>query len=40
MIRTLFSPVIFVVHTALQIANLALWGGLIILFGVIKLVLP
>ncbi|WP_339891744.1 acyltransferase [uncultured Alteromonas sp.] len=40
MIRTLFSPVTFVVHTALQIANLALWGGLIILFGVVKLILP
>ncbi|MDP2537583.1 acyltransferase [Alteromonas stellipolaris] len=40
MIRTLFSPVIFVIHTALQIANLALWGGLIILFGVVKLILP
>lgn len=37
MIRTLLSPLIFVVHTTLQIANLALWGGLVILFGLIKL---
>ena len=38
--RTLLSPFIFVLHICLQILNLALWGGLIILFGLIKLVLP
>ncbi|GEA13512.1 acyltransferase [Alteromonas sp. KUL49] len=37
MIRTLLSPLVFVVHTTLQIANLALWGGLVIIFGLIKL---
>ncbi|MDO6568201.1 acyltransferase [Alteromonas sp. 1_MG-2023] len=40
MIRTLFSPVIFLIHTTLQVFNLALWGGLIILLGVVKLILP
>lgn len=38
--RLLFAPFIFVLHTALQIANLALWGSLIIGFGLFKLVLP
>ncbi|MEW9799617.1 acyltransferase [Alteromonas sp. CYL-A6] len=38
--RMLLSPFIFIIHTCLQILNLALWGGLIILFGLIKLVLP
>lgn len=38
--RLILAPVIFVVHTLLQILNLALWGGLIILFGVIKLFTP
>jgi len=40
MSRTLLSPFIFVIHTTLQILNLALWGGLIIAFGVVKLILP
>ncbi len=40
MIRAVLAPFIFILHTALQIANLALWGGLIILLGLIKLVLP
>lgn len=40
MIRALLAPFIFVIHTSLQIANLALWGGLIILFGLVKLIIP
>lgn len=33
-------PIIFLLHISLQIANLALWGGLIILLGLVKLVIP
>jgi len=40
MTRAVLAPFIFVIHTSLQIANLALWGGLIILFGLVKLVIP
>lgn len=40
MIRVLLAPFIFVVHTILQISNLALWGGLIIVLGLVKLLLP
>lgn len=40
MIRLLLAPFIFVIHTCLQVANLALWGSLIILLGFVKLVLP
>lgn len=38
--RSLLAPFIFVLHTPLQMANLALWGGLIIVLGLVKLVLP
>ncbi len=38
--KILFAPVIFIIHTALQIFNLAWWGGLIILLGLVKLVIP
>lgn len=38
--RVVLAPFIFVVHTSLQITNLAFWGMLIISFGLIKLVLP
>lgn len=38
--RIVISPFIFVVHLALQLSNLALWGGLIIFFGLIKLIVP
>lgn len=38
--RKLLAPFIFMLHTPLQMANLALWGGLIILLGLVKLVLP
>lgn len=38
--RTLLSPIVFVIHLALQLSNLALWGGLIIVFGLIKLIAP
>lgn len=40
MIRVVLAPFIFVVHTILQISNLALWGGLIIVLGLVKLLLP
>lgn len=40
MIRVVLAPFIFVVHTILQILNLALWGGLIIVLGLVKLLLP
>ncbi|BFT31459.1 acyltransferase [Alteromonas sp. D210916BOD_24] len=40
MIRAVLAPFIFILHTALQIANLALWGGLIILLGLVKLLIP
>lgn len=38
--KYLIAPVIFILHTTLQIANLALWGSLVILCGLIKLALP
>lgn len=38
--RAVFSPLIFIIHTSLQIANLALWGILIVSFGLIKFALP
>lgn len=37
MIRAVLAPFIFVIHTSLQIANLAFWGGLVFLFGLVKL---
>ena len=40
MIRVVLAPFVFVIHTLLQILNLALWGGLVILLGLFKLVLP
>ncbi|GEA09608.1 acyltransferase [Alteromonas sp. KUL42] len=40
MIRVVLAPFIFLVHTILQILNLALWGGLIIVLGLVKLLLP
>jgi 1-acyl-sn-glycerol-3-phosphate acyltransferase len=40
MIRAVLAPFIFVIHTTLQISNLALWGGLIIALGLVKLLLP
>ena len=40
MIRVVLAPFIFVLHTTLQILNLAFWGGLIILLGLVKLLLP
>ena len=40
MIRAVLAPFIFVIHTTLQILNLALWGGLIIVLGLVKLLLP
>ncbi|RDV24006.1 acyltransferase [Alteromonas aestuariivivens] len=38
--KYLLAPFIFVIHTSLQISNLALWGSLVILCGLIKLALP
>ncbi|MBU2976626.1 acyltransferase [Alteromonas sp. C1M14] len=38
--RKLLAPFIFCIHTSLQISNLAFWGVLIILLGVVKLLLP
>lgn len=38
--RKLLAPFIFVIHTSLQISNLALWGTLVISFGLIKFILP
>ncbi|WP_414830977.1 acyltransferase [Alteromonas sp. H39] len=40
MMKVVLIPLIFVLHTALQITNLALWGGLIILLGLVKLIIP
>ncbi|AUC89550.1 acyltransferase [Alteromonas sp. MB-3u-76] len=40
MIRTILAPFTFVVHITLQLLNLALWGSLIIVLGLVKLVLP
>jgi len=38
--RLALSPFIFIIHLALQLTNLALWGGLIIILGLIKLIIP
>ena len=38
--KVVLIPIIFLLHTTLQVANLALWGGLIILLGLVKLVIP
>ncbi|MDC8832290.1 acyltransferase [Alteromonas gilva] len=40
MVRQLLAPVIFIIHLPLQLANLAFWGGLVILLGLIRLVIP
>ena len=38
--RLVLAPFIFIIHLSLQLSNLALWGGLIIILGLIKLLLP
>ncbi|MBU3021985.1 acyltransferase [Aestuariibacter sp. A3R04] len=38
--RTYLAPLIFVVHTSLQIANLALWATLVVSVGLVKFLLP
>lgn len=38
--RTALAPLIFIIHTPLQIANMAVWGSLIVIFGLVKLLLP
>ncbi|OFC68786.1 acyltransferase [Alteromonas confluentis] len=38
--RKLLGPLIFLIHTPLQILNLAFWASIIILCGLLKLVLP
>ena len=38
--RAVLAPFIFLVHLPLQLLNLALWGTLIISFGIIKLIMP
>ncbi len=38
--KVVVTPFIFIIHFCLQIINLTLWGGLVILFGLIKLALP
>ncbi len=38
--RLVLAPFIFLIHLPLQLANLALWGALIITFGLIKLIAP
>ncbi|MEQ3639988.1 MAG: acyltransferase [Alteromonas sp.] len=40
MIRNILAPITFVIHITLQLLNLAFWGGLIILLGLVKLLLP
>ncbi len=40
MLSFLPAFLIFPIHTALQVLNIAFWGGMIIILGVIKLVLP
>ncbi|NVK55019.1 MAG: acyltransferase [Alteromonadaceae bacterium] len=40
MFRQLLAPLIFIIHLPLQLANLALWGGLVILFGLVRLLIP
>lgn len=38
--RKYLAPFIFVIHTSLQILNLAFWATLVVSFGLIKLLLP
>lgn len=38
--RDVLAPFTFIIHTLLQIANLAFWGGLVILLGLVKLIVP
>lgn len=38
--RTILAPFIFVIHISLQLINLAICGGLVIVFGLAKLILP
>ena len=40
MFRVVLAPLIFLIHTPLQIANLALWASLIIALGCLKLIVP
>lgn len=40
MLKNVLAAIIFIVHLPLQLINLALWGGLIIMFGFIRLILP
>ena len=40
MTRNILAPITFVVHITLQLLNLAFWGGLIIVLGLVKLLLP
>ncbi|WP_018983757.1 acyltransferase [Salinimonas chungwhensis] len=40
MLRDVLAPFIFVLHTTLQILNLALWGSVIIGLGLLKLLVP
>lgn len=34
------SGVIFIIHTSLQLCNMSFWGGLVIIFGVLRFTLP
>lgn len=38
--RTIFAPIIFVLHFCLQVTNLAFWALLIIALGLVKFVIP
>ena len=40
MLRVVLAPLIFAIHLPLQLANLALWGGLVIVFGLLRFLLP
>ncbi|WP_100658189.1 acyltransferase [Alteromonas flava] len=40
MMRVVFAPIIFLLHLPLQLLNLAIWGLLIIMFGLLKLIIP
>ena len=40
MFRVVLAPLIFLIHTPLQIANLALWATLIVALGCLKLIVP
>lgn len=40
MIRAVLSPVIFLLHLPLQLLNLAFWGMLVILFGLVCVIIP